>query len=118
MIGRHAITAHSYSLLQCLDGSLCDLFRLTHHLTPDFAYLLQLTLCPDRWVGLIAGLELADARCLEAAVCVVEMCASAGGEDGRLELVEVLRWSEEDELVARGGRRCHVVRVLMFGCVV
>ena len=103
MIGRHAITAHSYSLLQCLDGSLCDLFRLTHHLTPDFAHLFQLTLCSDEGIGVVTGPELADARHHEHTFCIVLIRAGAGGEDGGLKLIEILWWSEEDELVARGG---------------
>jgi hypothetical protein len=117
MTGRYASTAYRHSLLQCLDGFLCDLFRLAHHLTPDFAHFLQLALCSDEGVGVVTGPELADTRHHEHAFCVVLIGAGAGGEDGCLELLEVLRWSEEDELVARGGGRCHGRKMLMFGGV-
>jgi hypothetical protein len=117
MIESYASTAYRHSLLQCLDGFLCDLFRLAHHLTPDFAHLLQLTLCSDEGIGVVTGPELADARHHKHAFGVVLIGAGTGGEDGGLELLEVLWWSEEDELVARGGRRCHVGRMLMFGGV-
>jgi hypothetical protein len=75
---------------------------LAHHLTPDLAHLLQLTLCTHCRVCLIARSELADARHHEHAFRVVLIGTGAGGEDGGLELFEVLWWSEEDELVARG----------------
>jgi hypothetical protein len=91
-----------YSPLQRLDGFLCNLSRLAHHLTPDFAHLLQLTLCTHCRVCLIARSELANAGHHEHAFRVVLIGAGAGGEDGGLEFFEVLWWSEEDELVARG----------------
>lgn len=91
-----------YSLLQCLDGFLGDLLRLAHHLTPDLAHFLQLTLCTNCRVCLVARSELADSRHHEHAFRIVLICAGTGGKDGGLELLEVLRRSEEDELVTRG----------------
>jgi hypothetical protein len=102
MIGRYAKTTFIYSLPQCLDGFLCDLLRLAHQLTPDFAHLLQLTLRTNCRVCLIARSELANSRHHEHAFRVFLVRAGAGGEDGGLELLEVLWRSEEDELVTRG----------------
>lgn len=89
------------SLLQSRHSLLGDFSAIANSLTLDLADLLQLTFRANSWIGAVARSELADSGRGETALAVVGIRPCSGGEDSCFYVWKILRWGEEDQLVAK-----------------
>lgn len=83
-------------LLQSSDSLLGNLPSIANHLAPGLAYLLQLALGTDGWIGAVTRSELADSRSGEAALAVIGICAGTRGENCSFDICYIGKRAEED----------------------